>query len=73
MVVRYELVEDADQAPFPEKNQAVEDIVEGSGEYSDTTRVAQRRVSCSGSMRGGCLGTWPHLSPPWHRRFDRRL
>src|SRR5437867_12938366 len=26
MVVRYELVEDADQAPFPEKNQAVETL-----------------------------------------------
>src|SRR5947199_9938169 len=26
MVVRYELVEDADQAPFPEENQAVETL-----------------------------------------------
>jgi len=27
LVVRHELVEDADQAPFPEKNQAVETLL----------------------------------------------
>src|SRR5438093_6622378 len=44
MVVRYELVEDADQAPFPEKNQAVETLLANRAHEPFRVSVGIRRL-----------------------------
>jgi hypothetical protein len=44
MVVRYELVEDADQAPFPEKNPAVETLLANRAHEPFRVGVGIRRL-----------------------------
>ena len=44
MVVRYELVEDADQAPFPEENQAVETLLANRAHEPFRVGVGVRRL-----------------------------
>jgi len=44
MVVRYELVEDADQAPFPEENQAIETLLANRAYEPFRVGVGVRRL-----------------------------